>query len=153
MLSEVPKNGPDGRLQLHASTVVIAGRAVAICGPAGSGKSGFALALMGRGALLLADDITWLETKGDSLMAICPPTLSGRIEARGLGILNATPAPSAPLHLIVDLGVPEAERLPERKFTTLLGHDIQMFHTPENTYFMDAVLHYMTSGMSREQRT
>lgn len=146
MLSEPPKNGPDGRLQLHASTVVIDGKAVAVTGPAGSGKSGTALALMSRGATLLADDITWLETQGERLIALCPPTLANCIEARGVGILRANSAPATELQLIVDLGVVETERLPQRRKTTLLGHEIAVLHTPETCHFPDAIMHYMKHG-------
>lgn len=146
MLSAAPKNGPDGHLQLHASTVVIGARAVAITGPSGSGKSGFALALMSRGATLLADDMTWVQATGAGLIANCPPPLSGKIEARGIGILKATHAPPTPLHLIVDLGTPEPDRMPTRKSIILLGHDIRVLHTPATPYFIDAVVHYMMHG-------
>jgi HPr kinase/phosphorylase len=146
MLSEPPKIGPEGHLQLHASTVVIHGKAVAIGGPSGSGKSTLALKLISLGATLLADDITWLEAIQTTLMASCPPTLSGRIEARGVGILNAVPAPAAPLHLVVDLGIDEAARLPVRKTITLLGHDIALLHTVATPHFADVILHYMMHG-------
>lgn len=148
MLSAAPKNGPDGHLQLHASTVVIGARAVAITGPSGSGKSGFALALMSRGAILLSDDITWVQATDAGLIAHCPPNLSARIEARGIGILNATPAPPTPLYLIVDLGTLEPDRMPARKSITLLGHDIRVLHTPATPYFIDAVVHYIMHGQS-----
>lgn len=146
MLSEPPQNGPDGRLQLHASTVVIRGKAVAITGPSKSGKSGLAFKLMSLGATLLADDITWLEATPTTLIASCPPTLSGRIEARGVGILNAVPAPTAPLLLVVDLGIAEPARLPAHKIITLLGHDIVLLHTAAIPHFADAIVHYLMHG-------
>ena len=121
MLSEAPKNGPDGQLQLHASTVVLNNQAVAICGPSGSGKSALALELLTLGATLLADDITWLDATPQGLIACCPPAISGRIEARGVGVLNTPPAGPAPLHLVVDLGTPEPDRLPDPKTITLRG--------------------------------
>ncbi len=146
MLSDPPKNRPDGSLQLHASTVVIRGQAVAIVGPSGSGKSSMAFKLMSLGATLLADDITWLAATHTTLMASCPPNLIGCIEARGVGILNAVPAPAAPLHLVVDLGIDEAARLPVRKTITLLGHDIALLHTVATPHFADVILHYMMHG-------
>jgi len=148
MLSAPPKPGPDGRLQLHASTVVIQGHAVAFTGPAGAGKTGHALACMTRGALLLADDVTWIEATSAGLIAQCPDTIEGQIEARGIGILNAPPHPPAPLILIVDLGTHEPNRLPEPKFATLLGHDVRLFHNPETAHFTDAIYHYMVHGLS-----
>jgi len=147
MLSAPPKTGPHGRLQLHASTVVINGNAVAFTGPAGSGKSGHALACLARGAVLLADDITWLEATGAGLIAHCPDTIIGQIEARGIGILNAPTHPPAPLTLIVDLGTHEPERLPDPKFINLLGHNVRLFHNPETAHFADAIYHYMVHGL------
>ncbi len=146
MLSEPPKDGPDGRLQLHASTVVIGGNAVAITGPSGSGKSAMAFKLMSLGATLLADDITWLKATPSALIAECPTSLSGRIEARGVGILNAVPARPAPLKLVVDLGVEEHDRLPALKTVQLLDHSIPLFHTPAIPHFAEAILHYMMHG-------
>lgn len=46
---------------LHASAVVIDGRAVALLGPSGSGKTSVALELCRRGASFLADDVLALE--------------------------------------------------------------------------------------------
>lgn len=146
MLSVAPKNGPDGQLQLHASTVVIGGKAIAFTGPSGAGKSGHALACLSRGATLLADDITWLEATHDALIAHCPPSISGRIEAWGIGILKAKPAGSTPLHLIVDLGTPQIDRLPRPKTVHFLGHDIPVFHNAKSPHFVDAILHYILEG-------
>ncbi|SMX39771.1 HPr kinase/phosphorylase [Octadecabacter ascidiaceicola] len=146
MLSEPPKNGPDGQLQLHASTVVIGNKAVAICGPSGSGKSALALELLSLGATLLADDITWLNATTSGLLATCPPSISGQIEARGVGILSATPADPTPLHLVVDLGTPEPDRLPKPKTITLLDHKVALLHTPASRHFAQAIAHYMMHG-------
>jgi ABC-type lipoprotein export system ATPase subunit len=46
---------------LHASCVAIAGRAVLIEGPSGSGKSDLALRLIDRGATLVSDDSTVMQ--------------------------------------------------------------------------------------------
>ena len=146
MLSVASKDGPDGRIQLHASTVVIDGEALAFVGPSGVGKSGHALELMSRGARLLADDITWFEAAETAVIASCPPTLSGRIEARGIGILNAPPALPAPLVLIVDLGTPEVERIPLRRTTKILGRSIPVLHNPDTPHFIAAILQYISQG-------
>lgn len=146
MLSVAPRNGPDGLLQLHASTVVFDGKAVAFVGPAGTGKTAMGFRMLSHGATLLADDITWLRSTPNALIAQCPPALTGRIEARGVGILNAAPAGPAPLALIVDLGTAESERLPPARSVTLLGHDITLLHTPAIPHFADAIRHYMLHG-------
>jgi len=54
---------------LHASAVAIGDRAVAICGPAGSGKSTTAAAFAARGRAVLADDIVPLLGESDRVMA------------------------------------------------------------------------------------
>ena len=146
MLSVPPRPAPDGKIQLHASTVVVAGAALAFVGPSGTGKSGMALAAMSRGAVLLADDITWLDRQDDHITATCPPKLVGRIEARGIGILSATPAPPAPLRLIVDLGLVEPDRLPSARSLNLLGCDVPVLHRSETPHFIDAILQYMKAG-------
>ncbi|WP_281981664.1 HPr kinase/phosphorylase [Thalassorhabdomicrobium marinisediminis] len=143
MLSVAPRPAPDGQLQLHASTVVIAGRAVALAGPAGGGKSGAALALMGRGAALLADDITWFARSDGGILASCPPSIAGRIEARGIGILTVPAAPPAPLALIVDLGTLEQARLPEPRVTECLGAPIRLLHKADTPHFIDGLYQYM----------
>lgn len=146
MLSDPPKIGPDGQLQLHASTVVFNGKAVAICGPSGSGKSAIALELIALNGSLLADDITWLDETPNGLIASCPPSISGQIEARGVGILNASPSGPTPLHLVVDLGTIEPDRLPDPKSVTLLGHKIALLHTPATRHFAHVIAHYMLHG-------
>jgi energy-coupling factor transporter ATP-binding protein EcfA2 len=54
-----------GKFVLHASSVVIDGRAVAFTGPSGRGKSTLATALARAGHPLVADDITVIDTTGD----------------------------------------------------------------------------------------
>lgn len=147
MLPVPARDGPDGHLQLHASTVVINERAVAIVGPSGAGKSGLALELMSRGATLLADDITWLHEEGGQLIATCPEPLSGRIEARGVGVLCAPASGPMPLSLIVDLGTPEEHRLPQPRTVCLCGVTVPLLHTPATPYFAAMILRYMHSGV------
>lgn len=146
MLSVSPTRGPDGALQLHASTVAVDGRGVCITGPSGAGKSELALALMAYGAQLVADDITWIKPAASGLVAHCPPAISGRIEARCVGILNACAAPPAPLALIVDLGRTETDRLPPRRHVTLLGADVALLNRPAGIYFPAIILHYIRHG-------
>lgn len=54
---------------LHASAVAGDRGAVAFSGPSGTGKTSLALALVRRGATLLADDVLALERAGDELLA------------------------------------------------------------------------------------
>lgn len=117
-----------------------------ITGRSGAGKSGCALGLMALGANLLADDITVVERAGAVVMAHCPEAIRGRIEARGVGILNATVAEPAPVALLVDIDQIETERLPPLRTQTLLGVAIPCLHNVEHAHFLAAIMQYMRSG-------
>jgi hypothetical protein len=54
---------------MHASGVVLDGRAVLLMGPAGAGKSSLAAALLRAGAELLSDDVVTLQLSDDALIA------------------------------------------------------------------------------------
>jgi len=98
---------------MQASAVAIAGRALFIEGPPGSGKSSLALALIDRGAQLIGDDAVTLQREDNCLLASPPPNIAGLIELRGIGIATLPPATPAPVALILALGGPTPERLPE----------------------------------------
>lgn len=100
-------------LVLQASAVVIDGRALLIEGPPGSGKSSLALALIDRGAGLIGDDAVTLSVTDGALIAHPPPNIAGLLEVRGVGLVRLPSAPPAPVALILSLGVPIPERLPE----------------------------------------
>lgn len=61
-------------LPLHASCVVLGGRAIAFSGPCASGKSALAAALVRRGALLLSDDLLVSDDSGQSVQAVAGTT-------------------------------------------------------------------------------
>ena len=73
---------------LHASTVATDGRAVVIVGPSGAGKSDLALRLLDRGFTLVSDDRTIIKRNGDRLVASAPASLAGKLEIRGIGIVE-----------------------------------------------------------------
>lgn len=100
-------------LVVHASSVVIGGRALLIEGPPGSGKSSLALALLDRGAGLIGDDAVSLTREGDRVIASPPPNIAGLVEIRGVGIAAWPLADAAALSLILTLGENAPERLPE----------------------------------------
>jgi serine kinase of HPr protein (carbohydrate metabolism regulator) len=110
-------------LTLHATTVALDGRAVLLIGPSGAGKSDLALRLIDRGAELVADDYTVLVQDGDLLVAESPRTIAGRMEVRGLGIVERPYRIVAPVALVVALGE-EGERMPEPRWIELAGVDV-----------------------------
>lgn len=108
--------------QVHASCVALAGNAVLLRGVPGSGKSDLALRLIDAGWALVADDRVDLRRNGETLVAAAPPTIAGKIEVRGVGIVRLDAAPSTPVRLVVDLVQAEAvERFPEPATTEILG--------------------------------
>jgi len=105
---------------VHASAVLVGARAVLIRGPSGSGKSRLALDVIEAGrtgslpfARLVADDRVHLETANGRLLVRPAEALAGLIEVRGVGLRRIAHEPSAVVGLVVDLAVPEAQRLPD----------------------------------------
>lgn len=137
-----------GAETVHASCVALQGRAVLILGASGSGKSALALQLMVLGAELVADDRVIVTRDGDAVMASAPDAIAGRIEARFVGLLHATPAPPAPVALIVDLDRAEADRLPPRRSRKLLGISLPLVHNVDSSHFAAAILQYLKAGRS-----
>ena len=132
--------------QVHGSAAVLDGKGVLVLGPAGAGKSSLVLALMTRGARLVADDRTDLTRRGDQVIAAPPATLAGKIEARNVGILAADYAAEAPLSLIVDLSQLEEDRVPLRRSLLLLGLVLPILFGAQGGHFPDAILHYLRGG-------
>jgi len=121
----VSPDGPDSAI-LHATAVAASGRAALITGPSGAGKSGLALDLISRGCTLIADDQTRIYVRDGVLLAACPNGISGKIEARGLGLLSVPQHGPAPVRVVVDLSRPATARLPQQQKLILLGLEIEL---------------------------
>lgn len=97
---------------MHASTVAVDGRAVLISGPSGSGKSDLTLRLLDRGFTLVSDDQTIVRREADRLIASAPPNIKGKLEIRGIGIVEMETVADVPVALYVEL-TSEIVRLPD----------------------------------------
>jgi serine kinase of HPr protein (carbohydrate metabolism regulator) len=112
-------------LTVHASCIAIGGRAVLLAGSSGRGKSDLALRLIDRGAALISDDYTELRRSGGRLLARAPATIAGKIELRGVGVVELAAAADLPVCLYVDLER-APERLPEPATIGLAGEDVPL---------------------------
>jgi HPr kinase/phosphorylase len=109
---------------VHGTCVALGQRGALLRGPSGCGKSDLALRFLflarrGPAAIeapaLVADDQVELRRDGDRVLATAPASISGKIEVRGVGIVNVKSLTACELVLVVDLVAPEAvERMPEK---------------------------------------
>lgn len=131
---------------LHASCVAHCGRGLLILGASGAGKSGLALEMMARGAVLVADDRTILRREAGGLIADVPDSLRGLIEARGVGILRARAHGPVSLALAVDLDRAEPERLPPDRRIHLLDSDLALVLGAGRVHLASVLLQYLDCG-------
>jgi HPr kinase/phosphorylase len=132
---------------VHASAVLAGARAVLIRGPAGTGKSQLALALIAaadtgllRFARLVGDDRVHLEPHHGRLLVRPAAALAGLIEVRGLGIRRVEHEPLAVVGLVVDLAGEGAERLPAEGETVISGIRLPRLAVAAGTVPLPAVL-------------
>lgn len=109
---------------LHASCVAIDGRAVLIEGRSGEGKSDLALRLIDRGGMLVSDDYTICTRSNGALLGGAPANIAGKIEVRGIGVIDMPRQESAPIALLVTI-LDTPPRMPEGpKKRRIAGIDI-----------------------------
>lgn len=144
MTDDDPSAGPS--TLLHATTVDVDGKGLLIVGPSGSGKSALALQLMALGARLVSDDQTVVSLESAKLVARAPQSIAGRIEARGVGILRADPAPQTHLVAAIDMGQVESRRLPKPRLFQHAFIALPCLNKVDAPYFPAAVLQYLKGG-------
>ena len=110
---------------VHASAVLVGGRALLIRGPSAAGKSSliFSLLLAAQSGLLpfvrlVGDDRVHLEVHHGRLLVRPATALAGLIEVRGLGIRSVAHEPVAVVGAVVDLAATDAERMAAEPSTT-----------------------------------
>ncbi len=133
---------------VHASCVALGDRAVLITGKSGCGKSSLVLELMAYGAMLVSDDQVALDTRENILYASAPATISGLIEARGLGVLQAKTVSDVQIVMAIDLDQSDNTRIPPDRNVTILGCDIPLFYRPKGIHLGVSILQYLRVGPS-----
>ena len=122
--------------RVHATAIAVGRRGVLIRGPSGSGKSDLALRVLALGpsallqepVKLVADDQVILTSEPGAVIATAPSVLRGRLEVRGVGILEVAAAAQCEIVLVADL-VREGpiERFPDPwPVIHLLGYDVPL---------------------------
>lgn len=96
---------------IHASCVAAGSRGILLLGPSGRGKSDLALRLIDRGARLVADDRCDIWFDRGRLWCRPPAELAGKLEVRGIGIVDQPWIAPVPVALAVRLAE-RYERMP-----------------------------------------
>ena len=109
---------------IHATCIAVSSCGVLLLGPSGAGKSALALRLIDGGAVLVADDQVVLISDGSTLQASPPPELEGRIEVRGIGIIDLVWRAPVEVGLAVQLAAVEPPRLPTKNLWRYEGIDV-----------------------------
>jgi serine kinase of HPr protein (carbohydrate metabolism regulator) len=113
--------------RVHASSVSIDGKIVLISGRSGSGKSDLALRLLDRGAMLISDDYTLVSRVDGGLIASAPETIAGKIEVRGVGLVDWPAGDPGPVALMVVLDAPVSRMPDEMIHRTVAGVEVPVF--------------------------
>ncbi|MCH8081161.1 MAG: HPr kinase/phosphatase C-terminal domain-containing protein [Proteobacteria bacterium] len=112
----------------HATCIEIDSRGILIEGPSGSGKSDLALRLMSRGAKLVSDDYVELASKGGHLTATAPEKIAGKMEVRGVGLVDVDYTNEVRIALLIELTPrDEIPRLPDPRHKELGGVRVPHF--------------------------
>ena len=127
----------------HCNVVTISGCGILIEGEAGAGKTSLSLGLLehccvcGVVGEFVCDDQALLSIRSGNLLAKVPASLAGKVELRGLGIVDIDHVDEARIDLVVRLTDDELiERLPEKETVELLGVELPLLLLPSRHEMM-----------------
>ena len=114
---------------IHASCVKWKNKGILLIGESGCGKSTGALALIEKGATLIADDYINIDIQNNTVFAVCPDTITGKIEVRGVGIVNMKSLPQTQIDLVIDCKPDFASvpRMPEEKTQNFSNKEVPLY--------------------------
>ncbi len=138
---------------VHGSAVAVKGRGLLFVGPSGSGKSSLALQIIALGGgTLISDDLVSLmyDTAGPVLRHPEGAAEVGKIEARGVGLLQVSMTTSAPLCLIVDMATAENARLPAPVVHKIDGLSVPLLKKVETPAFPALLLTYVAQDLCKD---
>ena len=139
----VAKPVPLNQRQVHGTAIMLWDQGVLLRGPSGAGKSDLALRLIDCGAVLVADDRVNLTRAKDSVQMSAPANLLGKLEIRGLGIVQMACVPSAPLAMVCDL-IPadQIDRIPAAATETIFDQLVPLVAIDSRTQSAAARVRY-----------
>jgi len=135
---------------VHATCVLLGERAVLIRGPSGAGKSDLAFRLISSPAptfapaasraMLVADDRVHLRAKAMRLMASPPDEIAGKLEVRGIGVIETPYRQRAEVFLLVDLmRFEDVERMPPSPLPSEEVHGVILPRLPLDPFEASAL--------------
>jgi HPr kinase/phosphorylase len=120
----LPRRTRPDIVNIHASCVAAGSRGILLLGLSGHGKSDLALRLIDRGARLVADDRCDIWFERGRLWCHPPEELAGKLEVRGLGIVEQPWTGPVPLALAVRLADRYERMPPVHPVEVVAGHEL-----------------------------
>ena len=127
----------DTQSNFHCSVIEINQTGIMITGSSGSGKTSLALGLLERAnshqllSAFISDDQAILREHNSRLVAKTPPTIAGKLELHGYGIIDLPYKKETTIDLVIEM-CPEdtLDRMPEERFTTINNVQLPLLRVP-----------------------